>query len=180
MNTFDRRRIVAATLFTVLALITLWVVGRSAPATGATAPDPAATRPPTTPYVPERPVFIGGDTSGTAFGNNDVAVAPTDGSRQFKGAASFHRFNMTVVVPIVDPGVSTTTNPNLSDIPCTTREVPYGTPLVVTNTDNGQSVRCVNVPGGFIPPGTQIVLDTPLFTQIGNLVDAPIPVRVRW
>ena len=54
MNTFDRRRIVVATLFTLIALITLWVVGRSAPATGATAPDPAATRPPTTPYVPEQ------------------------------------------------------------------------------------------------------------------------------
>ena len=140
MNTFDRRRIVVATLFTLITLITLWVVGRSAPSSGATAPDPAASRPPTTPYVPERPVFIGGDTSGTALDNNDVAVAPNDVTRQFKGLASFHRFNMTVVVPIVDPGVSTTTNPNLSDIPCTTREVPYGTHLVVTNTDNGQSV----------------------------------------
>ena len=76
MNTFDRRRIVAATLFTVLALITLWVVGRSAPATGATAPDPAATRPPTTPYVPERPVFIGGDTSGTAFASGRLSLPP--------------------------------------------------------------------------------------------------------
>lgn len=180
MNTFDRRRILVATVFTVVALIALWVVGTSAPSHTTTAPDPAASRPPTTPFTPERPIFIGGDASQDASGNLDVAMALPDSNRQFKGLASFYRYNMTVVVPIIQPGMTTTTNPNLSDTPCSTRAVPYGTPLVVTNVDNGQSVRCVNVPGGFIPPGSQIVLDTVLLQKIANLVEAPVPVRVNW
>lgn len=180
MNHFDRRRIVVATLFTLVAFVTLWIVGTAAPSKGGATPDPAATRPPTTPFSPERPIFIGGDTADTGGGNIPVAVAQLDTTRQFKGDASFYRYNMTVVVPILQPGLTTTTNPNISDVPCTTRKVPYGTHLVITNVDNGQSVRCTNVPGGFVPPGTDIVLDTPLLEQIANLVEAPVPVRVSW
>jgi hypothetical protein len=52
--------------------------------------------------------------------------------------------------------------------------------LKVVNIDNGQSITCANTLGMAVPGGADIVLDTDVFTRIGNLADAPVPVRVSW
>lgn len=57
---------------------------------------------------------------------------------------------------------------------------PDGALLTVTNVDNGQSTTCTNTQGITIPPGVGMVLGTDVFAKIGDLADAPLPVRVRW
>ena len=55
-----------------------------------------------------------------------------------------------------------------------------GATVKVSNVDNGLSITCTNTLGMAVPAGTGIVIDTALFVQIGDLADAPIPVRMSW
>jgi hypothetical protein len=172
MNSTERRRVAVATIVTLVALPALWVLGRhSATTTGAPNVGAAgveigagshATRPPTTAYRPQPPVFVGGDSTPRVPGVIEVAVPPKPSPNQFTGKASFFRYNLA------------------AGHPCTTRKVPDGTPLTVTNLDNGQSTSCINTLGIAVPSGADIVLDTPLMAEISDLTDAPVPVRVSW
>jgi hypothetical protein len=49
-----------------------------------------------------------------------------------------------------------------------------------TNTDNGQTTTCLNSVSTPLPAGVDIVLHTDIFTQISDLADAPVPVRISW
>jgi hypothetical protein len=178
MNTIERRRVVAASIFTLVALPALWVIGRhsattsGSPATGAVGIDVPGvgghdTAPPTSAYRPRPPVFVGGDTTPAAPGVIEVAVPPAPSKNQFTGKASFFRYSTIAALPT-----------NIA--PCTTSKVPDGTQLTVTNLDNGQFTHCVNIVGLKVPNSADIVLDTPLLAAISNLTDAPIPVRVSW
>ena len=50
----------------------------------------------------------------------------------------------------------------------------------VENIDNGQTTTCTNTLGMAIPAAADIVLHTDVFGEIGDLADAPVPVRVSW
>ena len=63
---------------------------------------------------------------------------------------------------------------------CTTLLAPDGAVLTVTNLDNGQSTPCTNTLGMALPSGSDIVLNTAIYVTIGDLADAPVPVRVSW
>jgi hypothetical protein len=177
MNAIERRRVVAASLFTLVALPALWVIGRhsattsGSPAVGAAgidvAPGSHDTPPPTTAYHPSPPVFVGGDSAPPLPGVIEVAVPPKPSANQFLGKATFFRYSSIASLPT-----------NIA--PCTTSKVPDGTHLTVTNLDNGQSTRCVNIVGMKVPHSADIVLDTPLLAEISDLTDVPVPVRVSW
>lgn len=175
----DRRRVAAASLFTVLALPALWVLNResaatsNAPTVGAAGVDAAApvivapvgepAAPTTQPYVPDPPLFVSGEPdaeapSGPAVVN--VAVPPAPGPTEVVGNASFRRF--------------------AGSRQCTTLLAPDGATLTVVNIDNGQTTTCSNSYGMTIPAGADIVLHTDVFSEIGDLADAPVPVRVSW
>jgi hypothetical protein len=172
MNTFDRRRVVLASVFTLVALPALWALSRDSaassgsPTVGAAGVDvPAAgagTEPSTTAYLPEQPGFVGGDDDPSTPGVVKIAVPPAPGANEVLATASFHRYMST------------------SSAVCTTLLAPDGATLQVTNLDNGQTVTCANTLGMALPAGSDIVLNTAIFVSIGDLADAPVPVRVRW
>ena len=172
MNTFDRRRVVVACVFTLVALPALWALTRD-PANTAGSPQVGAagvdvgraandTAPSTTAYQPEAPLFVGGDDDPTPPGLVNVAVPPPPGANEAVGQASFHRY--------AGVGVSV----------CTTLLAPEAAELTVTNLDNGQTTTCTNTLGMALPAGSDIVLNTAVYILIADLADAPVPVRVTW
>lgn len=163
MNSAERRRVTLASVFTVVALMGLWIANRSSSAaSGDTATSVAATPPPTTAYEPSAPLFVGGDEAPTPPQVVQIAVPPKPSANEVLMKASFHRYqDATVAV-------------------CTTLLAPDGATLRVVNLDNGQVVTCANRLGMAVPAGADIVIDTNVFTRIGDLADAPIPVRVSW
>ncbi len=54
-----------------------------------------------------------------------------------------------------------------------------GARLVVTNTDNGHRVAC-RVVSNDVPDGVTVVIDTDLFLDLADLVEAPVPVSLSW
>ena len=172
MNTFDRRRVVVACVFTLVALPALWALSRDSatstgsPQVGAAGVDvgkaTADTEPSTTAYQPEAPLFVGGDDTPAPPGLINVAVPPPPGDNEAVAQASFHRY-AGVGVPV-----------------CTTLLAPEAAKLTVTNLDNGQSTTCTNTLGMALPAGSDLVLNTAVYILIADLADAPVPVRVTW
>ena len=168
----DRRRVVAATVFTVMALPALWMFNRDS-ASSSTAPkvgaagvdinvDQAANSAPTTEaYQPEQPSFVGGDDPPVAPNEINIAVPPAAGANEVTAKASFRRYST-------------------GSRQCTTLLAPDGALLRVLNIDNGQSSTCTITLGMAFPAGADIVLHTDVFGEIGDLADAPVPVRVSW
>jgi hypothetical protein len=172
MNAFDHRRVIVACVLTLVALPALWVLNRES-ASSSGSPNLACVNcppasgglsnaPPTTAYVPQPPLFVGGRQDSTPPVLVHVAVPPTPNANEHLVKASFARY--------VDG----------STHPCTTLLAPEHTVLKVLNVDNGQSVTCTNVLGMNIPAGADIVLHTDDFATISDLSDAPIVVRVSW
>ena len=169
MNSYDRRRLALASIFTVAALPALWVINRNdagsaAPALGAAGvPQVGANQAPSTSaYAPDPPIFHNGPPSGADPAVVDIIIPPGPTATEAKGRASFRRY--------ADP----------SKHPCTTALAPWGSVLTVTNTDNGQTTTCTNSVSTPLPAGVDIVLHTDLFTMISDLADAPVPVRISW
>ena len=169
MNSYDRRRLVLASIFTVAALPALWIINRddaglAAPALGAAGvPSAGANQAPSTSvYTPDPPIFLNGPQSGADPAVVDIIIPPGPSATEAKGRASFRRY--------ADP----------SKRPCTTALAPWGKTLTVTNTDNGQTTSCLNSISTPLPAGVDIVLHTDVFTLISDLADAPVPVRISW
>ena len=169
MNPYDRRRLVLASIFTVVALPALWIINKddadsAAPAVGAAGvPRVGATKAPsTTAYTPDPPIFLNGPPSGASPAVVEIIIPPGPPATEATGRASFRRFD--------DP----------SKRPCATALAPWGTTLTVTNTDNGQTTTCFNSISPPLPAGVDIVLHTDVFTSISDLADAPVPVRISW
>lgn len=181
MNTFDRRRIRAAALITVTLLALFWVFtsgsskddASSATTCDAECADSAAnSAPSTTEYQPYPPLFIGGDDGASPVEPASIATAPEPDANEFLTTAQFVRFN---------DATDAAGNPISGRKPrCSTMLAPDGALLTVTNVDNGQSTTCTNTQGITVPPGVGMVLGTDAFAEIGDLSDAPLPVRVRW
>ena len=64
--------------------------------------------------------------------------------------------------------------------PCAAWFLDVGTTVTVTNLDNGHTVKCVIADRTGVPDDRVIVLDTPVFEQLADLVEAPIPVTISW
>lgn len=170
MITSDRRRAAAASIFTVVALPALWVLNREsastsgAPKVGAAGVEVVAganTVPATEPYQPQPPSFVGGDEQPATPNQINVAIPPAPGANEVVAKASFKRYSA-------------------GSRQCTTLLAPDGALLTVENIDNGQTTTCTNTLGMAIPAGADIVLHTDVFGEIGDLADAPVPVRVSW
>lgn len=170
MEVHERRRIVLATVLTIVALPALWLLDRDDPtpspnvaAAGVPTPGAAAESEPTDTFAPEVPAFL----------------------------------ENTVVVPqpaVIDIAVPDSVNPNETEVkltyknyasiqvstPCTTVKAPSGAHITVTNVDNGQSVTCINTLGMSVPIGADMAIDINLYVTIADLVDAPVPVRISW
>ncbi len=169
MDVHERRRVVLATAFTLVALPAIWLFDRDDPpaAPGVAAaglPAPAATESAATlDTEPEVPIFLDNTVVVVPPAVIDVALPEAPGPNEVTGTASFKRFP-------VDAG----------DRRCAAPRAPSGALLTVTNIDNGMSLTCRNTTGVAMPYGITVGIDTDLFVQIADLVDAPVPVRVSW
>lgn len=171
MNEFDKRRIGAASLITVSVLSLVWVFssgssnGDSSTATTCLgcADTSGNSAPSTTEYQPHPPIFVGGGDDETPPDPVIPATAPEPNANEIVTTTQFLRYGDT-------SGVRR----------CSTMLAPEGFELTVVNVDNGQSTTCTNTQGFPVPAGVGMVLDTVIFAEIGDLVDAPLPVRVSW
>jgi hypothetical protein len=170
MIVHDRRRVVVASVFTLVALPALWLYNRDSAATsgapsvgaaGVNVQSGNAAAPDTTAYQPEPPLFVGGDEVPVPPAAVVVAVPPPTGANELTARASFHRYSA-------------------GSRQCTTLLAPDGALLTIQNIDNGQTTTCTNTLGMALPAGADIVLHTEVFAEIGDLADAPLSVHVSW
>jgi hypothetical protein len=129
---------------------------------GAPASTPAAPAAATTDAGPS---FLSGPTFTTVARTITVVVPTTSSPTAGTGRASFRRW----------AAGSTTIS-----APCAAWFLPIGTPVTVTNLDNGHTVRCVIADRTGVPDDQLVVLDTPVFEQLADLIEAPIPVTISW
>lgn len=155
-----RRRLVFATAITALAVPTLIVAGAidGEETTGdvPTTPAPIVTE-------PETPVFLENTVPVVPPAVIDIARPAAPTGNLFEGTASFKTYESTTILR-----------------PCTFPKAPRNAVVTVTNIDNGLSVQCTNTLAVTAPRDADIGLDTDVFVEIADLVDAPVPVRVTW
>ena len=171
MEVHERRRLVVATAFTLIALPSIWLFDRDDPssrgpsgvaAAGVATPEAVAEA--TTPTTqPEVPIFLDNTIVAVAPAVIDIALPDAPGEREAVGKASYRRY--------VDSEITT---------PCTTYLAPSGATITVTNIDNGLAITCTNTLGVAKPADADIVIDTDVYVAIADLVDAPVPVRLSW
>jgi hypothetical protein len=164
----DRRRFVAATVLTLLAMPALWYANTtdnsSAPSLAVAGIDPgvdSAERASDSPAVDEAvvaPVYLEGPSSAAGAGQSEIAIPAR---------------------PLVD-GITAkaTFRSDLSDGTCIVAGLTSGTRITVVNLDNNRSVTCTTV----LAPGNQsdvVVMRTSAFATIADLTDAPISVEIR-
>ena len=179
METFDRRRIAAAALVTVSVLALLWVFSSGSDNDGQSSEVPCAdceddsgnSAPPTTAYEPFPPLFVGGGEDPAPPDPVSIATAPEPAANEVRTTTQFVRIRDTT---------DAEGNPITSVPRCSTMIAPEGALLTVLNVDNGQSTTCTNTQGIQVPPGVDMVMGTDVFALIGDLSDAPLPVRISW
>jgi hypothetical protein len=171
MEVHERRRLVVATAFTLVALPSIWLFDRDDPnsrgssglaAAGVMTPAPAAAATTAT-TEPEVPIFLDNTIVVVAPAVIDVALPDPPGEREALGKATYRRY--------VDTSITR---------PCTTHLAPSGATITVTNIDNGLSTTCTNTLGMSKPADADLVIDTNVYVAIADLVDAPVPVRLSW
>jgi hypothetical protein len=145
-------------------------VGISGLGTGdAGGPAPTSPSDPSTTAPPASSTTNGGYLSGATTSQGpyviDVAVRAPKPTESATGKAGFRRWA---------PGLFSAANP------CATALAPIGVTITLTNLDNGHSTTCVNVGNQGIAKGTDIVVQSEYFEQLADLVQAPVPVELRW
>lgn len=166
MTYSERRRLVVVMALTVILLPFMFAGGGS---TGeSTTTDPAASSLPSPAGVasdtePANPAFL------PVEGNSDVpeiitvnVPAPPEGT-VIKGNATFIRWPQTMGLR-----------------PCATPNAVIGAVITVTNLDNGRTLTCDNVSIQQLTAGNVIVIHTELFTEIADLIDAPLAVEISF
>jgi hypothetical protein len=171
MEVHDRRRLVNAAAFTLVALPSIWLFDRNDPsstgagtvaAAGVATPDaPAVATTPTT--EPEQPIFLDSSILAVAPAVIDIALPAPPGDKEATGKATFRRYDGTIIFR-----------------PCTSYLAPSGATLTVTNVDNGLSTTCTNTLTMAKPPDADLIMDTEVYVAIAALADAPVPVKLSW
>ena len=170
MRVHERRRVVLATAFTVIALPAIWLFDRNTPTAaptiggvGVPAPEATAAGFIVASTELDVPVFLDNNVVVVAPAVIDIALPDAPGEDELDGTATFKQF--------VDVDASRT---------CSAPQAPSGASITVTNVNNGLSITCTNTHGVSIPYGVLIGIDTDVFIEIADLVDSPVPVRIAW
>jgi hypothetical protein len=169
----DRRRLAFAAVVTVLALPYLWASKRDQPA----APGgQVAVVTPNSDLSGSRvveasdvaistPAYLDGPSVTVSPAPIVIDVAPTGDRADAVGSATFQRLGGQV---------------GEGDPRCWTNLAPFGARVVVTNTENGFKVTCLNGDTRPLPPDFVIVIDSDAFASLADLTEAPIPVELSW
>jgi hypothetical protein len=163
MNRSDHRRARLAIVFTIAAIPAMLLANRDTSADpSAATPGNEAAAPTTSEYQPEPPVFVDNRDPAVPPAVVDVLVPAPPSAQQAEGVASFRRFG------------------NVTDRPCATALAPVNALVTVTNVDNGRTMQCTNVGNIGLPSGVDIVIHTDILSELGDLIDAPLSVRISW
>ena len=155
MTHTDRRRILVATLLTLLALPVLaWLSGRDDGNAGAGKTDQPTTS--TTRYQQEHPVFLDTDTRPDVARILPHDTGPPPSSVQILADAAYRQ---------------------IASGRCITHLVRLGVTIKVRNVDTGQTLSCVTTTGSMLAD-VGLVINTADFAKIADLADAPIHVRI--
>jgi len=174
LDVTDRRRLAIAAAFTLVALPAIWLFTRGEGSSASTIGAAGIAQPqggngagaPTAGtsdvFGSNSPIFIDGPTTPPKPAVIQIVV-PAEVKGRFKEGGATYK----AVVG---------NQPDSCDAP----NAPFGATLTVTNRDNGFAVQCINLAPTGLPPGIEVVLTTQQFIAIGQLVDAPVPVRITW
>ena len=176
MNVYERRRIaVLAVVTTLVALVFVAANGSSGSSTDDSVAAPTTLESTTTstplddagavgPLADDssKPVNLDGPLAQQPNGTAPIAYPGPGEMNRVNGKASYVRF------------------PDYNSAICYASVAPLGVEVTVVNLNNGRSLRCTNVFAVTLPSGADVVIHTPLYLQIANLVDAPLPVTVSW
>ena len=165
----DRRRLALATLLTVLALPLLWSSkDSSSPGTQL-----AVTGGPTqselnTPFeaTDDAAAFLSAPVASGAGDVITIDIAAPQSGNHLHGRATYRNW---------PDGLS-----NGESRPCGSPYIPFGSRIVVTNTENGKTVACTNVTTRPLAGETSIIIDTATFVELADLTDAPLVVDLSW
>lgn len=175
MSVYERRRVaVLAVVTTFILLIVLAVNGSSK--SGGDASGASTTIESTTTSTPlqnadavgpladdsSKPINLDGPLAQQPTGSAPIAYPGPGDMNRVNAKASYVRF------------------PDYNSAICYASVAPLGAELTIVNLNNGRSINCTNVFAVMLPSGADVVIHTPLFLQIANLVDAPLPVTVSW
>ncbi len=167
----DRRRLAVASVLTIVAMPFIWsskdesspgtqlAVTAAASQAEINPPSEGVTDPVADPAAPANALLSVPDVI-----TIDVASAPT--GNLLTGKATYRNW---------PEGLE-----NGESRPCGTSLVPFGARIVVTNTDNGKKIACVNVTTRPLTGDTAIIIDTPTFVELADLTDAPLTVDLSW
>lgn len=161
LSVFERRRIVVLSIVSMLAFV---VVRSTSGGSDDSAVETTTTYTTVPPIVEDSipvPVILGGPAALPPSGTAAIAQ-PATSANEYTGTATF------TVLGYTERAV------------CYSTTVPQGQNLVVTNINNGQSIKCLSVYSTLVPPGITIVLHQSVFVKLSDLIDAPIPVKVTW
>ena len=175
LDVTDRRRLAFAAAFTIIALPAIWLFTRGEANSGTGAPTIAAAGVATpagtgageaqdddSAMGTGEPIFIDGPTTPPKPVVNQIVVPAEIPGEFTEGGATYKS----------DAGSGADT--------CGAPDAPYGAVLTVTNRDNGRTITCVNRAPTGLADGIELLLNTAQFSELAQLVDAPIPVRVTW
>lgn len=174
----QRRRVAVAIVVTVLAVIVSLASGSDSgsdsesnsgsnsestdaltpgvPVTGVLADEPGTSS-------PADPAFLPGPNVADAPDIITVNVPAPPTGTVITGRASFIRWPET-----------------LGLAPCATPHALIGAKITVTNLNNARSVVCDNVSIESLSGGNTIIIHSDVFSEIADLVDAPIPVEIEF
>lgn len=172
----DRRRLVIATVVTVVALPFLWTSKRDSPETpsdGVAAITPgnglggtSVTEVEASDVAASTPAYLEGSELSVPPQTVAINVPADDEVPDATGNATFRRFD-----PDLYGG---------EPRPCWSDQAPFDARIVVTNTENGFKIACINKRTNPLPPDLVIVIDTATFGDLADLTEAPIPVELNW
>ena len=179
LTVYERRRLTVLAVVTTLVLLVFFTVGNGSgdsaatPDTGVAVPSSIGTTTTSTPLENAGAVGpLADDASKPVNLDGPLAQAPSgDVAIAYPGPGEMNRVNARA---------SYMRYPDYNSAICYAVAAPLGSPLTITNLNNGKTVRCTNVFALVLPAGVDVIVHTPLFLQMANLVDAPLPVTVSW
>ena len=178
MNVYERRRVAVLAVVTTLAvlLVTAFNGNSKSSNPNADVEMQTTTIEPTTTSTPlqnadavgpladdsSKPINLDGPLAQQPTGSAPIAYPGPGEMNRVNAKASYVRF------------------PDYNSAICYASVAPLGAELTIVNLNNGRSINCTNVFAVMLPSGADVVIHTPLYLQIANLVDAPLPVTVSW
>jgi hypothetical protein len=174
VTVYERRRIAVLAVVTSLIAIAFAASGGSSGSdTADTAPTTIESTTTSTPLEnagavgpladdSSKPVNLDGPLSQQPTGTAPIAYPGPGEMNRVNAKASYVRF------------------PDYNSAICYASVAPLGVEVTIVNLNNGRSIRCTNVFAVTLPSGADVVIHTPLYLQMANLVDAPLPVTVSW